>query len=104
MSDDHKNPTASAIVQVIRSIYLLVVHHGDKEIGRDEHDGPAKLRRRYAEDGKRMLVQLNRTAHDATIIVKVAVPICITEDDIRIAIRTMLIGKVEETAEVRLNP
>jgi hypothetical protein len=51
-----------------------------------------------------MLVHLNRTAHNATIIVKMAVPICVTEHHIRSAVRTMLIGGVEETAEIRLNP
>src|ERR1700693_6374699 len=51
-----------------------------------------------------MLVQLNRTAHYAAIIVKMAVPICVTEHDIRSAVRTMIIGKLEETAQVRLNP
>src|ERR1700674_1241982 len=84
--------------------FAPVVHHGHKEVRRDEHYSPAKLRRRYADDGKRMLVQLNRTAHYATIIVKMAVPICVTEHDIRSAVRTMIIGKVEEAAEVRLNP
>ena len=51
-----------------------------------------------------MLVQLNDAAHDATIIVKVAVPICMTEHDIRSAVRAMLIGRVKETAEIWLNP
>src|SRR5437667_5411625 len=104
MSNDHKNPAACAIVQVSRSIDLLMVHHGQKEIGRDEHYGPAKIRRRYPENGKRVLVQLNRAAHCATIIVKVIVPVSVTEDDIRSAVRTMIIGVVKETAEIRLNP
>ena len=51
-----------------------------------------------------MLVQLNHTAHHAAIVLKMAVPICVAEHDIRSAVRAMLIGGVEETAKIRLNP
>jgi hypothetical protein len=104
VSHGHQKPAASAIVQVIRTVHLLVVCYRHNKIGRDEHYSPAKFRRRYAENRKRMLVKLSDTAHRATIIVKMAVPICVTEHDIRSAVRAMLIGGVEETAEIRLNP
>ena len=50
-----------------------------------------------------MLVQLNDTAHHATIILKMGVPIRVGEHDIRSAVRAMLIRGVEETAKIRLN-
>src|SRR2546421_9552106 len=50
-----------------------------------------------------MLVQLNNTAHHATIILKMAMPIRVREYDIRSAVRAMLIGAVEEMANIRLN-
>ena len=99
-----KSPAAAAVVQAVPPFYLLLVHHRHKEIGRDEHESPAKVRRRHAEDGKRMFVHLNDAAHHATIIVKMAVPIRVAEHDIRSAVGAMLIGGVEETAEIRLNP
>jgi len=77
---------------------------GTKKLGETNTTVPRNSGGATARMVKRMLVQLNRTAHYATIIVKVAVPICVTEDDIRSAVRTMIIGEVEETAEVRLNP
>jgi hypothetical protein len=51
-----------------------------------------------------IVVHLNKTTHNATIIVKMAVPICVAEHDIGSAVRTAIIGGVEETAEIRLNP
>ena len=50
-----------------------------------------------------MLVQLNDTAHHAAVILKVAVPIRVGEDYVRSAVRAMLIGEVEEAAEIGLN-
>ncbi|MDT7812068.1 MAG: hypothetical protein QOJ42_1984 [Acidobacteriaceae bacterium] len=44
------------------------------------------------------------TVYYATIIMKMAVPICIAEHDIRSAVGAALIGVVEETAEIWLNP
>jgi hypothetical protein len=50
-----------------------------------------------------MLVDLDNAAHNAAIILKVAVPICVTDDEVRRAVRAVLIGTVEEAAKVRLN-
>ena len=60
-------------------------------------------RRSYADDGKRMFVELNGTAQHTAIIVKTSMPIRIGEHDIRSAVGAMLIGAVEETAKMRLN-
>ena len=50
-----------------------------------------------------MLVQLNHAAHHAAIVLKMAVPICVAEHDIRSAVRAVLIRAVKETAKIRLN-
>ncbi len=50
-----------------------------------------------------MLVQVNNTAHRATIVLKATMPICVFEHDIRSAVRALLIGAVEEAAHIRLN-
>ena len=52
---------------------------------------------------KGCLLSLNNAAHHAAIILKMGVPIRVGEHDIRSAVRAMLIGGVEETAEIRLN-
>ena len=62
-----------------------------------------KPRRRYTEDGERMLVQLDHAAHHAAIILKMAVPIRVAEDDIRSTVGAVLIGGVKEAAKIRLN-
>ena len=62
----------------------------------------AELRRRHAHNRKRILIHLNNTAHHARIIVKMAVPIRVSEHDVRSAVRAMLIGGVEQTAKIRL--
>ena len=50
-----------------------------------------------------MLVHLDNTAHHAAIVLKMAVPIGITDHQIRSAVGAMLIGGVEEAAKIRLN-
>src|ERR1017187_6324030 len=89
--------------QDIRPLQLLLVNHRQKEIGKVKQHSPVEPRRRYAGDGKRMLVQPDSTAHHATIIRKMVVPIRVCEHYIRSAVGAMLIGAVEETAKIRLN-
>ena len=59
--------------------------------------------RRYADDGERILVELNRAAQHAAVILKTGVPIRVTEHDIRSAVGTVLIGIVKKTANIRPN-
>src|SRR6202030_4862129 len=54
-------------------------------------------------DGERMLVQLDRAADHAAIILKMAVPIRVGKHDIRSAVWAALVGCVNETAKIRLN-
>src|SRR5262245_59836690 len=62
-----------------------------------------KLRRSDTDDRERMLVHLNGSSDNAGITLKTAVPIGVAEHDIRSAVRTVFIGTVEETTDVRLN-
>ena len=103
MSHHSENRTVSTIVQAVPAFYLLLVHHRRKELGREKYQSPAKSWRRDAENGEGMVVQLNDSAHDATFIVKLAVPIRVAEHDVGGAVGTMLVGGVEETAEIGLN-
>src|SRR6266849_3906763 len=103
MSHYIKNRTLPARIQIIRPLHLLLVDHRHKEIRREKQQGPVELRRRHAEDGKRMLVDLNCAAHNATIILKMYMPVRVAEHNVRSAVRAMLIGAMEETAKIWLD-
>src|SRR4029077_9165685 len=93
------DPTVSAGVQKIRRVVVFLVDDGYKEIGREDQNSPAESGRRYTDDGKRMLVEMENAADHAAVILKMAVPIRIGKDDIW----SMLIGGVNEPAKIRLN-
>src|SRR6266550_2200004 len=104
MSDGLKNRMGiSARTHEFFPVHLLLVDDRHKEIGRNKQQSPAEIGRRYTDDGEGMLVQLNRAADDAGIILEMAVPICIAEHEIRGAIRAMFVGALKETAKIRLN-
>ena len=103
VSHHHHDPTVPARVQEIYPVYLFLVHHRHEESGRENQYSPAEARRRYTDDSERMLVELNRAAHHAAVILKMRVPIRVGEHHIRGAVHAMLIGGVEETAKIRLN-
>src|SRR2546423_7219845 len=50
-----------------------------------------------------MLVDLNGPADHAGVVLKMRVPVTVREDDIGSAIRAVLIGGMEETAEIWLD-
>ena len=62
-----------------------------------------KRRRRYANNRVRVLVQLHRLAHHARIILKMAVPECVTQHDVRCAVLAVLIRGVKHAPHVRLH-
>ena len=101
MSNRLENPAAPAVVQDNGAFAL--VHHGHEEIGREKQQSSTELRRRDTNDSKRMLIHLNNTADYTTIILKMAVPIRMTEHNVRSAVRTVLIRGVENAAKIRLN-
>ena len=63
-----------------------------------------KFGRRDADNREGISVHLNDAADDASIIVKTGVPIGIREHDVRSAVRAILIGRVDQTAEIGLKP
>src|SRR5215471_20936311 len=103
MAHHRKNPALVAQVQVVLALHLLLVHHRHIKIGMAKHERAVEVRRCYAEDGKRILVDVDRAAHYAWIIMKMGVPVRITQHDVRRAVGAMLIASVEEMAKMRLN-
>src|SRR5215469_6082320 len=82
-------------------VHLLLIDDRHKKIRRDKNQGAAECWRRYANDRKRMFVQLNGSTDHGTIVLEMTVPVRVAEHQIRRAIRPVLIGSVEETAEMR---
>src|ERR1700741_1024001 len=103
MSHHSENRTVSTIVEAVPAFYLLLVHHRRKKLGREKYQGAAKSKRRDAENGEGMIVQMNDSANDATFIGKMVVPIRVAQHDVGCAVGTMLVRGTEETAEIRLN-
>src|SRR5216684_2039597 len=99
MSNYFTDPTVSARVQEI----LVLVSNRHKEIGRENQYSSAERRRRYPDDGKRMPVELENTAHHTEVTLKMAMPISVGEHNIGSAVRAMLVGCMDDTAKVRLN-
>jgi len=83
---------------------LGLVDQRHPEIRGEKQGCPAKLRRRHAEDCIGVLVELNGAAHHGRVALIMVLPIDVAQHDVRSTVRTMLIGAVEEAAEVRLNP
>jgi hypothetical protein len=99
--DPQKRPLYS-VVEPVPAVGLLLLDDGDKELGREEHQGPAKGRRCDTENGEGVLVQSDHAAHDSAIIVKLSVPIVVAQHNVWRAVGAVLIGSVKETPEVRL--
>src|SRR5262249_3926663 len=102
MSEGLKNPALAARVQINLAIDLPRVDDGHIKWCMEAHQGGVKFRWGHTDNGKRMLVELDDTAHDAAIILKMSVPIRVAEDDIRSAVGAMLIGRLNEAAEIGL--
>src|SRR5580698_8978334 len=103
MADHGKDSTRAALVEAARALDLLLVHQRSKAVGMKKEHGPVEARWRYAEDGERMLVHLDYAPYQAAIVLKVAVPELIREHDVRRAVRSMLVGAMEEAPQIRLN-
>ena len=63
-----------------------------------------KPRRCDAKDGKRMLVQPDRSANHSAVSLKMILPIPVTQHDVRSAVRPMLVRSMKESPQIRLNP
>src|ERR1700693_2857639 len=80
-----------------------MVHDGQEDIRSEKQDGPLEPWRRHAEDGEWVPVEPNNAARHGAIVPKMAMPIWVGEHDIGRAVWAVLIGSVEETADIRLN-
>src|SRR5690349_19589781 len=103
MPNGHEQRMGPPHVESILSLHLLLIHYRNKEIGNGRQQSSVKPWWRYTDDGKRMLVHPDSAAHDATVILKMRVPVIVTEHDVRRAVGAVLILGMEETAQVRLN-
>ena len=50
-----------------------------------------------------MLVDLNRAAHHSAVVVETGVPVRVGQDDIRSAVGSALVGRVEKASQKRAN-
>src|ERR1700742_1200616 len=77
-----------------------MIHDGHEDIRSEEQHGPLEVRRGHAKDGDWILVETNNAAYHAAIILEMAVPVGVGENDVGRAVWAMLIGSMEEAAEV----
>ena len=103
MPQHHEDVALSAIVQDIDALNLFLLDHGRPEVGIEEDQGSAEVGRGDAEDGERVLVDLDDAANDVAIVLKMGVPVRPRDHQIRSAVRAVLIGDGEEAAEEGLN-
>ncbi len=80
-----------------------MVHDGHVDIRSEKQDGPLEPLRCDAKNGEWTPVEPNNAAHHGAIVLKMAVPICVREHNIRRAVGAMFIGSMEESPKVRLN-
>src|SRR5262245_42414640 len=99
----HHTPVVLPVPEEIHSSQLFRIHDRHKEGRREKQYGPMEFWRSDANDGERMLVQLNDATHDGAISLKMTLPICITQHDVWSAVRTLFIRGMEQTSQVRLN-
>src|SRR5690348_9118742 len=104
MSHDLADPAAPALVQQILPVQLFLVHDGRKEIRGESHEGAAELWWGYPDNGKWVLVELNRAPHQTSITLKMGLPIRVGEHQIRRTVGAVLIRSMKKTAQVRLDP
>src|SRR5438552_578781 len=97
MSERFKNSAGVAALARIRTAKLFLVDDRRKKIGRDEHQCSLEPGGRYSNDRERMLVELNSSAHHASIVLEAAVPVCIVQHDIRGAVGAVLFRGVKES-------
>ena len=92
VSERHEHPPVPARVQIISE--LSDVYDRYEQIGIKKHQSSVKLRRRDADNRKRVFAQLDDTPYHAGVILKMRVPIRIAKHNIRSAVWPLLIGRV----------
>ena len=103
MSEGLKNPAPAEGVQVNFRSELRCVDDRDIDIWMEKDKGAVKVRRGYADDCERMLVQLDDAADGAAVILKTSVLVRIAENDVWSAVGALLIGGMNQPTEIRLN-
>ena len=96
--------SALAHIQHALAARLLFVDDRHKEIGRNEQQGPAEFRLRHADNREGMVIHPDNPAHYASIVLKMSVPVSVSEHEIGRAVGAVLIGAMEEPAKIGLNP
>jgi len=61
----------------------LLVYQRHPDIGVQKDQGSAKVARSHAKNRKGMFVQLNTAAHYTGIILKMGMPVRVSENDVR---------------------
>src|SRR5215472_5240349 len=102
MSKSLKNAMGiAAHVEDMLAVHLLLVNNRHEKIDRHKQQSPTEARWCDTDNRERMLVQLNRPSDHVAIVLETAVPIRVAEHEIGGTVRAVLVGTVEETAEVR---
>src|ERR1700730_1576160 len=91
---------ASALIQTVEALNLLLVHQRHPQSGRKKYFCPAELWGGNTENGEGMFVQLNRAPYHRWIAAEMTAPICTAEHDVRTAVGAVLIRGVKETAKI----
>ena len=100
---DQHGRVVTAIFERIEPLHERLLDDGDPEGRREEQLGAAEPFRPDADDGEWVPVDLNAPPYHSGVVMEVAMPVGVAEHDVRCAIRTLLIGGVEEAAEMRLH-
>src|SRR5271170_5743606 len=93
----------AAFLQRIPVEKLGRIDEGNPQIGREEEFSAAEVRRRNAYDREGVFIDLDGAAHGGAITVEVTVPEGVAQNDLRHAVLSMLFGRMDEPAKIRLN-
>src|SRR5262249_27390656 len=93
----------SPVVRPILELILVVVNHRYKKGRREKQHGSAELRRSDTDDGERLLVHRNNTAHHAAVTLKMTLPVPVGQNDVGSAVWALFVRRVQQSAEVRPN-
>lgn len=103
MPQHHIHVMFIAFIQNREPLQLFLINHRHPDIRGEEEECSAERGRRNAEDGIGVLVHLHHTTNYTAIVLEVAVPIGVTEDEIGRTVWTVFICDVKEAAKEWLN-
>src|SRR5579862_4601576 len=85
--------------EVVVSLDLLFVDHGNPEVGPEEELRAVESAGRHANDRERMLIEIDSYANDARIGIEVRPPEGVAQHDVWSGVGTLLVARVKEAAE-----